>query len=289
MKYLTFSIILLLKINIGLSSSIGLGVVSDKISFWRYWEKSDVGYIHKMIVFNIADSTTALWLEQREIRPIGQGPGRKKNLYVGDIKTGEYKILEMPYNIDEYIGFYINGEYKGIIPISTSKPPEGVNNRFVSDEVFNGRNDFQVWIGKNHLFTKNQYQDTIKLYVYYDEGRIRYLDDGFFRLILRPFKEYEYVDVRLNNKSVGRFDPFGKFTFETPYKAALDTMYKKVYTNDKKILDVIYKINTQENLFLGLSGFSGIGLIRKDRLTGRLNRDHVDGLGFYLPVFHKKN
>lgn len=260
MKQALFLLPILFYFSQSFGSTIAVGIVSDKIDIWRYWEKADTGYQYKMIVFNISDSAVTFSLEQWT--PF---VSEKHQVLISKIliDKSEYKIYDIPFNSRKCFSFYVNDSHIGNLCMEAYSYPVNISqDKFISDEGLNGR-DCGFWVSKNNLFTKSNVKDTLMLHIYYDpKARLEY--DGTLKLEIKPSMDYQYFTATINDTASGTFNIKGKYKIELPYNAEYnEETHKEINSNKKTDIQIVYSVKVLNKFFIGLDCKKWIDFVEK--------------------------
>lgn|GEM_PF-5957388 len=237
-------------------ASIGVGIISDRINIWRYWEKIGNDYQYKIIIFNISDSTISFKMEQEDLKD-----STKKKMRIPEvtINKSEYKIYDLDFFPGEYFSFYVNGVYAGLLPMSNQLfPGNNLTKKFISNEGLNGRH-CGCWLTKNNLFAADKSIDTLTLHVNYNP-KSNVTETGALTLELSPSRDYENFSVIINNSAAGAFNIKGHYQIELPYHASEYIMKGNKFSdpNPQTDIQVIYSVKLLNKIFLGLNYYSRI-------------------------------
>ena len=237
--YLLFILFLGLLPFYSYAGLIMVGLYSDKIDTWRYWEKQGEEYKYKMIIFNKCDSLVELSIEKVIYKEEWSNfvPDSSKRKFYFDkivIDKSQHVILDIPAPTQEheYMSFIVNGEECGQLEMQRYPPPHDLpTQRYTSCEGLNGGAHF-VWITKNKLFSSKNTEDTMSLYFYYIE-QMRIDKDGILLLLLNAKQKNFALSAFLDNS------PFGNYANDSTLE--LEVPYRKLNATKRYCVDLIYK------------------------------------------------
>lgn len=257
--YIKSLLVILISVNpttLVLGTSVGLGFETDKISVWRYWEKSELGFKYKILVFNVSDNTLEFKLQQEVLvgfnmkKDTTQTKIIVNNTMIGSLDyiifeiDGELTDTNNENNSEKIFIYYLNGKSVGATESEYECPPlELQSYKFISYSGLNSPTG-SFWMAKNNLFSTDNQLDSILL-IY------RYIGNPFTKqkeqycLSLQPTNNFLTFEVLTNGIQKGYYDNFNYFEINVPNSSEISdetTTQIKIY----------YKAIKKSKTYLGL-------------------------------------
>ncbi len=208
-------------------TSIGLGFKTDKISVWRYWEKTEHGFKNKILVFNVSDNTLEFMLQQDVLVGFDMKKDTSQTKIIVNntmIESLDYIIFEIDSeltdmnnenNSDKIFIYYLNGKSVGASESEYECPPLQLQSyKYISCSGLNSSTG-SFWMAKNNLFSNDNLLDSILL-IY------RYIGNPFTKqneqycLILQPTNNFLTFEVLTNGIQKGYYNNFNYYEIRIP-------------------------------------------------------------------------
>ncbi len=209
MRVLPFLVFLLTYFHAAEPSQIILGIKSEYLKVWRFWEQENNKSKLRLFIYNPQDKPISLSLHRKEFETIGTSFKEKKKLKK---LSGPWKIQPHSYIIRDFPRIKKKKDYQfvqftigknifaGLLDFIETEPSDLGFEKYslISTEGLNGRHlNFQIEYDK--LIYSSQ--DTVRLKLYFNRERHIYgsYAPGQFRLKL-SFKEsdIEITNIRFN-------------------------------------------------------------------------------------------
>jgi hypothetical protein len=216
------TIITLLLINsmtLAWGSQIGIGFSTKDISVWRYWEKTDSGFKHKILVLNLSDSTLNIKIQQEVLIGYHFKKDTTQTKIIGEntiLKSLDYIIFDIDTtlvqsnnnaNETRIFQFIINGKIEGAISAEFERPPHELNSfKYVSYTGLNGGSG-KFWIAKNSLFAAENQSDSITL-LYRNIGKPIYKEKEQYWITIQPTNNFSTFEVSTNGIEKGYYQKY---------------------------------------------------------------------------------
>lgn len=255
-----YAIILTISLGV-LYGQVGTGLMTHKITIWRFIEQTEHGRISKMIVFNNTDSALTLTLKQGPLSKISDRIIVKSK----ELTPENHEIFQLPIpgDYDEYLSFHLNGEKVGLLDAYLPLPPKDLKpKKYFSNEGLNGRGD-ELWISRNQLISRGT--DTTVLHLNYFDKPV-WNKDGFQTIEL--FNLTKSFDLKV----VSPTKPIEEKSTRERYLLKLH-FDKESNSNTRSDILVIYRPTTK-TYELGINAEYGVHLIKNqeyERVNYRSN------------------
>jgi len=235
------------------ASQVAVGLSSDKIVSWRYWDKSDVPYSYKMI--NITDEPVIISMQEGHYEDYNHFKIDSSILSDIIISPRAHLIfnLDMECKRSHYLSFQVNGDHIGLLGMDTKYPPYLFNSmKYCSMEGVNGRSFGGVfWISKNEVISKSP-NDSIMFHFYYHERGMAD-EDGICFLQFSVRNKLDTLKFVKETVTVNYIDSIDSYNLLVPFSA--ESWGK---TNEPFDVKFVYNISDDVN---GLTKIPiGVGL-----------------------------
>jgi len=285
MKHLAVLAVQVLFLPSLFGSVIGVGVHTEAIALWRYWENTEIGYEYKMLVINTSDSSLTFKVDRvvfKGIQLIEDTSQARSIVAPHVLEKGQMAIYTLPASLNshEFMKFFVNGKSVGVLDFIEEKPPKNrAFKRFVYHEGLNGLGSFDGWISKNQLLADFNQPDTLFLHINCFEESL-FDHEGLYLIQLSPTLNFDYLSVRHHDSTLGEFSVWNKYytlSFPVRPKQDQDRCYE---------LAVIYEVKPgNKNISVGLSCASGMNRLREGETWQELQKKLRPDSRCILPVF----
>ena len=243
-----YTIILTISLGV-LYGQVGTGLMTHKITIWRFIEQTEHGRISKMIVFNNTDSALTLTLKQGPLSEIDDRIIVKSKKLIPE--SHEIFQLPVPSDYEEYLSFHVNGEKVGLLDAYFPQTPKDLKpKKYFSNEGLNGRGD-ELWVSRSNLISSGT--DTTVLHLNYVDKPI-WDKDGFQTIEL--FNLTKSFDLKV----VSPTKPIEEKTTREQYLLKLPFDKESNSSTQSDIL-VVFR-PTSKTYELGISAEYGIHLLK---------------------------
>ena len=284
------TLVLINAMTLAWGSQIGIGFSTKDISVWRYWEKTDSGFKHKILVLNVSDSPLNIKIQQE----VFIGYHFKKDTTQTKI-IGENTILEcldyIIFDIDTTLvksnnnanetrifQFIINGKIEGAISAEFERPPHELNSfKYVSYTGLNGGSG-KFWIAKNSLFAAENQSDSITL-LYRNIGKPIYKEKEQYWITIQPTNNFSTFEVSTNGIEKGYYNNYSQYEIRVSYSAEVDPA-----TTSRIIIN--YNAIKKSKIYLGLVCRYGIR-VSKNNGKDEIFDEEASGGIMTIPILMK--
>ena len=250
------TLVLINTITLAWGSEIGLGFSTNEISVWRYWEKTNNGFSHKILVLNISDKALNIKIQQEVLLGFNFEKDSTQTIIIGEntkIESFEYTIFDVDLILIENKGsdeetkifkYIVNGENVGATSSEFEKPPIELNNyKYVSYTGLNGGPGF-FWIAKNNLFATENQLDSVVL-MYKNIGKPIFKEKEQYWITMQPTSNFSIFEISTNGIQKGNYNNISYYEISAPYSSELNP------TTTSQIV-INFKATKKSKIYLGL-------------------------------------
>ena len=240
---------------------VGVGMETDDIKVWRYFERSGSGYNYRMVIFNSLDTIVSIdvinhhkvYKRFHEVDSSGistwwtfQDTVIRTTIYQRTITAGSYQVFDLDAfsESNDYLEFELNGKRVGLLVMQLwhEPPPQNLVSkfRFVSPELMQGSRNQFIWVCKNQLVMENV-SDTVLFFI--DRPYESSLQSLAGKIVVGVLSRNAFEHIGINNDLYNGLEN--------------DTIQKVIYIDPDKTdpLDPIVIIHfgePQEGRFIGI-------------------------------------
>lgn len=284
------TLVLLNAMTLAWGSSIGLGFFTNEISVWRYWEKTNNGFNHKILVLNTSDSTLNIKILQEvfigyyfdkdstQTKTIGENTILESLDYI--IFDIDSILVEDNRNNEEtrLFKYIVNGKNVGATSAEYESPPLELNNfKYISYTGLNGGTGF-FWIAKNSLFATENQSDSVTL-LYKNIRKPNFKENELYWITIQPTSNFSKFEVSTNGIQKGYYDNFSRYEIKVPYSSELNPA-----TTSQIVIN--YKAIKKSKIYLGLICRYGIKVSDNNEENGIYNKNAMNGI-MTIPILIK--